>query len=201
MKWGNRVRAFLITSPVVLLLCATAMPSQAFYLPDTSQKKCYQAVAPYAEIPCAGTGQDGAYSIHPLNYTDNGDGTVTDNNTGLMWQQRDSWLQYDWYNAPIHCGEILTGNYTDWRLPTKKELMSIVDYAIPWQGPLIAPVFTNDPGAVHAAPYWSSTPYAGGSGPAWMVSFLYGDVETYTKSVGWYIRCVRGGRKPGSHPH
>ena len=75
--------------------------------------------------------------------------------------------------------------------------MSIVDYAIPWQGPLIAPMFTNDPWAVHAAPYWSSTPYAGGSGPAWMVSFVYGDVETYTKSVGWYIRCVRGGQKPG----
>ncbi|MCK7470011.1 MAG: DUF1566 domain-containing protein [Desulfomicrobium escambiense] len=61
----------------------------AFKLPDTGQTKCYQVVSPYAEIPRAGTGQDGAYSINPMSYTDNGNGTVTDNNTGLMWQQQD----------------------------------------------------------------------------------------------------------------
>ena len=52
--------------------------SEAFRLPDSGQTKCYQAVSPYAEIPCAGTGQDGMYSINHLSYTDNGNGTVTD---------------------------------------------------------------------------------------------------------------------------
>lgn len=53
-------------------------------LPDTGQTKCYQGVIPYAEIPCAGTGQDGAYNINPMSFTDNGNDTVADNNTGLM---------------------------------------------------------------------------------------------------------------------
>ena len=97
------------------------MPSQAFYLPDSDQRKCYQAVFPYVEIACAGTGQDGEYSCIPLSYTDNGNGTVTDNNTGLVWQKQDNRLQYDWYNAPILCGEVLTGNYSDWQLlPLKR---------------------------------------------------------------------------------
>ncbi len=77
--------AFLFCTIALLLFCSVAL-SEAFKLPDTGQTKCYQSVSPYAEIPCEGTGQDGAYNINPMYYTDNGNGTVTAKNTGLMWQ-------------------------------------------------------------------------------------------------------------------
>jgi len=58
----------LFLCPAVLLLCGTAVTSEAFKLPDT--------------------GQDGAYNINPMSYTDNGNGTVTDNNTGLCGSRK-----------------------------------------------------------------------------------------------------------------
>ena len=77
-----------ITILSLWFLCITPFTvSATFKLPDTGQTKCYRAVDPYDEIPCAGTGQDGAYNINPMSYTDNGNGTVTDNNTGLIWQK------------------------------------------------------------------------------------------------------------------
>ncbi len=88
---------------VTLLLCLVMVSlsnhAYAFNLPDTGQTKCYRGVSPYAEIPCAGTGQDGAYNINPMSFTDNGNGTVTDNNTGLMWQKQDDGTDYNWYQA------------------------------------------------------------------------------------------------------
>ena len=86
-KGGVRGLLFLCTA--VLLLFGTAVTSEAFMLPDTGQTKCYQGVIPYAEIPCASTGQDGAYNINSMSFTDNGNGTVTANNTKLMQQQKD----------------------------------------------------------------------------------------------------------------
>jgi hypothetical protein len=74
-----------------------------------------------------------------MSFTDNLDGTVTDNNTGLMWQQQDDGASYNWYQAsgtydatydPSSqnvCGALGLANYPDWRLPTKEELVSIVN--------------------------------------------------------------------------
>ena len=57
---------------------------QAF--PATGQMTCWDRLG--SVIPCAGTGQDGDLRKGaPLSYTDNGDGTITDNNTGLMWEK------------------------------------------------------------------------------------------------------------------
>ncbi len=90
----------------------------------------------YSSLVFAGTVQ---LPINPMSYIDNGNGTVTDNNTGLMWQQQDDGNTYNWYQAsgtydasynPTSqdvCGELTTGSYTDWRLPAIKELISIVD--------------------------------------------------------------------------
>lgn len=78
MGMGRPHLYMLILALFVLLLCDHAF---AFNLPDTGQSKCYQGIDPYAEIPCTGTGQDGAYTINPMSYTDNGNGTVTDNVT------------------------------------------------------------------------------------------------------------------------
>jgi hypothetical protein len=185
--------SFLFTTTIF------AVTASAFNLPDTGQTKCYQSVSPYAEISCAGTGQDGAYNtINPMSYTDNGNGTVTDNNTGLMWQQQDDGNIYNWYQAsgtydesynPTSqdvCGDLTTGGYSDWRLPSNKELISIVDYSIPFPSPTINPIFTN----TKQSYYWSSTTYANDPGFAWYVDFYGVDVYINDKSYNYYVRCV-----------
>ncbi len=179
----------------MLLLFIFNSYASAFRLPDTGQSKCYQPVSPYAEIPCAGSGQDGAYSINPMSFTDNGNGIVTDNNTGLVWQKCSigqnndascsgtaatyNWFQasgaYDaTYNSATQyiCGSLaLAGG--GWRLPSKKELMNIVDYSIPYPGPTIQQSLF--PHTV-ASYYWSSTTYAYYPSNAWVVDFYLGFV-------------------------
>lgn len=98
----------------------------------TNVKNFYGAVGMLDEPPKPGEdyyGQDAHYQT-PCSYTDNGDGTVTDNVTGLMWQQnpgdKKTWIQavngLDDFNAEA------LGGYSDWRLPTIKELYSLVQY-------------------------------------------------------------------------
>jgi hypothetical protein len=200
----------------LLLLCIIpSVTSAAFKLPDTGQTKCYRTSDPYDEIDCPGTGQDGAYSINPMSYTDNGgNGTVTDNNTGLIWQKcsvgqnKDSTCSgsvstYNWYQASGTydatynassqnvCGALNLGGQTDWRLPTKKELMSIVDYSVPYPGPTIKIAYF--PNTV-ASDYWSSTTSAYSPDIAWGVYFNVGFVDYYYKYGTLYVRCVRGGQ-------
>jgi pimeloyl-ACP methyl ester carboxylesterase len=175
----------------------TAATSLAFYLPDSDQRKCYRDVSPYDEIPCAGTGQDGAYSINPLSYTDNGDGTVTDNNTDLVWQKLDDGKTYNWYQATGTYDAASNPTNVDacgsfGRLPSKKELMSIVDYAIPYPGPAIHPVFSS----ARASYYWASTLGADPPNGAYCVRFDDGGVFNYNQADAHYVRCVRGTRAP-----
>jgi len=131
------------------------------------------------------------------NFNDNGDGTVTDNNTGLMWQQSEGGQQ-TWEGAITYCEDLSLYDYTDWRLPNKNELNSIVDYEI--YDPAIDTnffpgVFASSPdgGALY---YWSSTTLASDSSYAWNISFYTGMVASgYLKSnSGCYVRCVRAGR-------
>jgi Protein of unknown function (DUF1566) len=205
----------LIAVLIVVHCQLSLVNSEAFQLPGTGQSKCYQAVSPYAEIPCAGTGQDGAYSINPLSYTDNGNGTVTDNNTGLIWQKcsvgqnndatcSGTATYFNWYkasgtydasyNSPSQsvCGDIRVSGYSDWRLPTKKELRSIVDYSIPYptRPTIVGAYFPNTVSSV----YWSSTTVAAGPVVAWGVDFGDGLVSYYNKGDDFYVRCVRGGQ-------
>jgi len=67
---------FFKTALLFFFLFLTSMwtYAEAFQLPDTGQTKCYRTVSPYPEIPCAGTGQDGACNINPMSFTDNGNG-------------------------------------------------------------------------------------------------------------------------------
>jgi len=98
-------------------------------------------------------------------FTDNGDGTVTDNATGLMWQQADSGAGMLWQNALAYAEGLELAGYRDWRLPNAKELQSILDYT---RSPdttasaAIDPVFsstpiTNEYPALDYPWYWSST--------------------------------------------
>ncbi|MEI6207111.1 MAG: FG-GAP-like repeat-containing protein [Desulfuromonadales bacterium] len=211
------MKHFIFTLLFAALLHSTFFihHSYAFKLPDTGQSKCYQAVSPYAEIPCAGTGQDGANSINPMSFTDNGNGTVTDNNTGLIWQKcsvgqnndatcSGTAVAYNWYQASGTydasnntatlnvCGNLaLAGG--GWRLPSIQELTDIFDYSIPDPGPTIQQTWF--PKTV-ASNYWASNIYVPFTDSAWYVNFYDGSVSDgyYFDEPNSYVRCVRDGQ-------
>jgi hypothetical protein len=74
-------------------------------------------------MPCRGNTAMGANQ-----FSDNGDGTVTDTATGLMWQQADSGAGMNWQAALAYAEALTLAAHTDWRLPNAKELQSILDY-------------------------------------------------------------------------
>lgn len=93
-------------------------------------------------------------------FHDNGDGTVTDRATGLVWQQADSGKGLDWKDALAYAEQLRLAGHEDWRLPDAKELQSIVDYT---HIPAIDPVFhisKRDDGEYPF--YWSSTTHLDG---------------------------------------
>ena len=105
-------------------------------------------------------------------FADNGDGTVTDNATGLMWMQTDSGEGMNWEGSLGYCESLDLAGYDDWRLPNAKELQSIVDYS---RSPdtsnsaAIDPVFAvttiiNEAGREDYPFYWTGTTHADASG-------------------------------------
>ena len=137
-----------------------------YKLPDTGIHKCYDAGK---EIPCPSPGQpfygqDAQYDGPQPAYRDNGDGTVTDLNTGLMWQQNDDGTTLTWQAAIDYCAALTfpSGGYSDWRLPDRRELMSIVDF-----GRIIPSIDTTYFPNCRSSYYWSSSPYAYHSLYAW----------------------------------
>lgn len=126
-------------------------------------------------------------SIYAKNYRNNSDGTVKDLATGLTWQRVDDNNDRGWTAATIYCDELNLGGEQNWRLPTVKELRSIVDDSI--HNPAIDN--SSFPGT-NPTYYWSATPDDINSGAAWVVSFFSGGVSGFDKSFdGGYVRCVR----------
>lgn len=60
-------------------------------------------------------------------FVKNGDGTVTDKKTGLMWAAKDNGIPINWMNAQLYCKEYSGGGYTDWRMPNLAELSSLYE--------------------------------------------------------------------------
>ncbi len=77
-------------------------------------------------------GQDADYDSLPFSFTNNGDGTISDNNTGLMWQEIPIDGKMTWSEAMEYCENLELGGYDDWRLPTADELFSISDFSVGW---------------------------------------------------------------------
>jgi len=161
-----------------------------YMLPDTSTR------------PYHGTaGDDADYQpvISSPSYTNNGDGTVTDNVTGLTWVRSPGSATYTWAAALSSCTATTAGNMnyapgfagkTDWRLPNVRELMSIVDYGVA-AAPFISA--SSFPGT-ESNLYWTSTTYyVPYFNYAWIVFFNDGTVNNDFKTSPYYVRCVRGG--------
>lgn len=106
-------------------------------------------------------------------FVDNGDGTITDNATGLMWQQADDGTTRNWENALAYAENLTLAGHSDWRMPNAKELQSIVDYSRSpdaTNSPAIDPLFTctsiNDPdGNPGYGYYWTGSPLMDGPDP------------------------------------
>ena len=119
----------------------------------------------------------------------NGNDTVTDRSTGLMWQQNTSSDVYSWERALSHAESLTLAGYDDWRLPNSRELLSIVNYdgytpSIDWE---------SFP-ATKTSMYWTSNTPPGLSGAAMYVGFRNGNLQSENKPYDYYVRCVRGGQ-------
>ena len=187
----------------------------------TGQTACFDAAG--AIVPCAGTGQDGELQKGlTRTYVDNGDGTVTDTNTGLMWEKKSddgslhdqdniyTWTAaYSLFIAALNSGGGFAG-HTDWRLPNINELRSLPDYGVPPSlgcvNPPVDAVFNTGctPGCTTTtcsctpylfSYYWSSTSCVDGPGDsAWSVLFWCGGiVGPQPKTQSLCARAVRGG--------
>lgn len=159
------------------------------------------------------TGQDGFYRVGvPFDLTDNGDGTITDHVTGLMWEKlgddggiHDVDRAGDW--ATLTAAKIAELNasafagHTDWRTPNRRELESLVK--LDSGSPMTDSIFHTGctPGCsptvcscTARAGYWSSSAYAGAASNRWVVSFEDGSLTHVDKGVDLYRhRAVRGG--------
>ncbi len=127
-------------------------------------------------------------------FIDNGNGTITDNTTGLIWQKDtpDADMNGDgntsWQEALFYCENLELGQYSDWRLPNRKELLSLVDTSR--SGPALSFPDNNFP---HLFPeYWSSSTNTWHTGRAWYVDFSRGQLLSHSKTLSDYVRAVRG---------
>jgi len=154
----------------------------------TSQTACYDASG--TGISCASTGQDGELQMGSTkSYTDNADGTILDNMTGLTWQKGTT-TTYTWTNALAYCNNntpSLPGS--GWRLPNAFELFSLVDFTVSTNAKINLTYFPSTP----ASGFWSATtyPYTGSQNLAMLVDFYGGYVNAYNKTNSYYVRCVR----------
>ena len=202
-----------------LTTCQAAPQGQRL---KTGQTQCWDAAG--AGIPCAGTGQDGELQKGLAHaYVDNGDGTITDTTTGLMWEKLANFGRgsihsldtvYRWTDAfAVKVAELNDqdgfAGYTDWRVPNVNELQSIVDYgAVAFSGVPAAfnmgcPSPCNMPTCPLCAPttcsctargfYWSSSTARNFPDRAWAVFFGDGNVVADPKSTPHLLRAVRGG--------
>jgi hypothetical protein len=186
------------TAICLLLTLPFVARAAAITLPRTGQTTCYDANG--VVIACAGTGQDGdkqaGVAWPSPRFTDNKDGTVFDNLTGLLWLKdagctdtaggiaRGSGL-LDWPAALTWSNNLANGKCGlsdnsvagDWRLPNINELRSLVDYSrhdpdLPGGHP-----FSN----VHSIWYWSSTSNPVYTGGAFTVGMSRGSIHVTGK--------------------
>lgn len=121
-------------------------------------------------------------------FVDNTDQTISDNATGLMWQQNDS-ASTDWDNAVAVCEAATTAGHTDWRLPNAKELQSIVDYTRSPDTSSDAAInaifnstsFTNEEGVTDWGYYWASSTHVDNNDDGTNATYL-----SFGRALGYF---------------
>lgn len=199
MKYSIKITISLL----MFTLCCFCIPfvASGYKLPDTGIEKCYDNYGNMIECQPATEDvagrdfyrQDAHYNNPKMSYSVNSDGTILDKNTNLTWQNR--WLDNNgnqinfikskWQSACDYCDSLELGGYSDWRLPTKHELFSVVDLSK--SNPAINTSFANTKNTY----YWSETSNSYNTNNAWYVNFSDGYVGEQSKNNGLYVRCVR----------
>jgi formylglycine-generating enzyme required for sulfatase activity len=153
-----------------------------FKLPDTGQNSSYTSTS----------GEDSDFNINTPSFTNNGDGTITDNTTGLMWQKTDGG-EMTYENAITYCNNSTLGGNDDWRLPTSHELFSINNY-----GHVNPALDTSYFTKTQAEYWWTSDIRADDATKVWVVNAGGGigaHPKTETISAGgtklFHVRTVR----------
>lgn len=179
---------------------------------ETGQVTCYDEGG--AVIPCAGTGHDGdkrgGVAWPNPRFVDNGDGTVSDMLTGLVWLRNANCPAISpaiWMTALANANTLADGACGltdgsaagDWRLPSVNELQSLISYE--WY----APALSNAAGTaqwsegdafsgVQSDWYWSSSSFPYYPQAAWVVHLYYGSVGSDGKTISNYVWPVRAGQ-------
>lgn len=203
---------FVQTLVIVLLYAVLASAADKVVIIPLSGKQTIAEVARTGQAISYGAGDDGALqkgAIWPNpRYTDNADGTVTDNLTGLIWLQNAiCFLTQTWATALTSISGLAHGSCDlsdgsvagDWRIPNRKELDSLIDVAY------MSPSLSDDSGmgqwtsGVGSAfsgvgtggSYWTSTTYANNAEFAWTVSFSNSFIDLTNKGLERYVWAVR----------
>ena len=192
----------MLSALIMLLLVLPALSfAGSVDLPKTGQITCYDASGNV--IDCTETGQDGDIQAGvewpEPRFEDNGDGTVTDCLTGLIWlRNANCFGKMTWWKALTYCNNLASGSCGltdgsvagDWRLPNIVELESLVNAEksnlATW---LNSQGFSN----VQLWLYWSATNLAFNRYYAWGVDMLYGNIYD-GKSEEFYVWPVRAGQ-------
>ncbi|HYC57249.1 MAG TPA: DUF1566 domain-containing protein [Candidatus Binatia bacterium] len=203
--------------PSCLLYDLTECTGRSVY-PATGQTISYEAETfgmPSHSVPDDGALRTGG----PLSFVDNGDGTITDTNTGLMWEKKGfeisgdhsaettyAWSSdtsgtiWDWIGRlNDDNGGAGYAGHDDWRVPNRRELDSIVDFSR--SEPAVHSAFNN--GCVSDCTpltcsctlvdeYWSSTTSVANDSLAWAVNFSRGAAGDFAKTSRRAVRAVRG---------
>ena len=108
-------------------------------------------------------GEDSDYTRNAPSFTDNGNSTITDNVTGLMWQKVDSG-EMTWENAIAGAAGLTLGGYSDWRLPTAQEAFCILNHDL--NPALNSTYFVNNASGTPSY-FWTSDLFYGDNTKAW----------------------------------
>ena len=120
-------------------------------------------------------------------FTDNTDGTITDNLTQLVWQKIPNTTVLTWEQALVYAEGLTIGTLSDWRLPNIKELQSI-NNELATNPSVFAPYFSSL--GVHN--YWSSTSLPNQTTKSWYWNTQFGITTYDLKTNSNYVLCVRG---------
>lgn len=161
------------------------------YNPATSQKQSFHVkrISPISLLFCLLTFVLLSWQspVWAGSFINNGNGTIFDPNTGLTWEDGRNDSTYTWQEGLAYSSSLTTTSCSDWRLPTRKELESIIDLSR-ITPPTADPIF-----AIKSAKYWTSTP-TGNSGKIWSVNFAVGDkVHISNPQDRYHVLSVMGG--------
>ncbi len=210
----------LAPAGVALSQEADATDRLTYAIADTGQDRCFgsRSETAFPDEGQAFFGQDAQYETNAPRYQDNGDGTVSDLTTGLIWQKAPAAQKYDQAGAEAYAKDLRFAGSSDWRLPTIKELFSIADFrgnmrtrtpyidtdAFDFVYPDSAQGESGRPGERNMdAQYCSSTVYLGitmgRDQSAFGFNFADGRIKSYPLHAARYVRCVRGNKDYGKN--